>query len=252
MNKGEGAQGYPAARAGSEDEPQADASAALGDAVHDAVLSGGADLRFLAALSHQMRLCGDSDELAWSAVQSIGRHLRLSRCSLVEVDEDAQGFKVHRDYRDPGDLASATGVYSLSAYPPDIVGELIDGRIVAVTDTTTNLTTASFHASAYEPLSVRAFVAVPFLRRGRWVAALVPHMTGLTCGRHASLPFWRLFWRARLEHGREGTARCTPARQRGQVQGPHQPRPGGHFRDRCRRPLPVCEREVVQPVGDDG
>jgi PAS domain S-box-containing protein len=44
--------------------------------------------------------------------------------------------------------------------------------MVVVADTMAAPTTAPFHASAYEPLSVRAFVAVPLLRRGRWVSAL--------------------------------------------------------------------------------
>jgi PAS domain S-box-containing protein len=173
MNKGE-AQGYAALSGGGRTGPGADAQTALDALARESSHSGGsdADLRLLAALTQWMRLSSDADELVWLAVQAIGRHLQLTRCSLNEVDEAADAFRVHRDYRDPADLPSATGVYPLSAYPPEVMRCLSAGHVVVVSDTLTDPSTAPFHVSAYEPLSVRAFVAVPLSRRGRWVSAL--------------------------------------------------------------------------------
>ena len=173
MNKGE-PQGYPAFSRANRTGPETDSHAAPDTLARESSNcdNGDADLRCLASLTQQMSVSSNADELVWSAVQAIGRHLRLTRCSLNEVDESAGTFRVHRDYRNPITLPSATGVYPLSAYPPEMVRWLSEGRVLMISDTLSDPTTAPLYTSAFEPLSVRALLAVPLLRRGRWVWAL--------------------------------------------------------------------------------
>ncbi len=131
-----------------------------------------ADTALLAELSERIRVSEDAEDLLWTVARMAGEHLEVSRCFFTELDEDADRWTVHRDFRRSAETPSLTGVHPLSAYPPEVLAAGRAGRAVVVTDTAADPLTAHFYGATYEPAGNRAFVIVPLLRDGRWVSAL--------------------------------------------------------------------------------
>jgi PAS domain S-box-containing protein len=182
------------------------------------------DARFLADLGEQVRTAADADRLLAGAAAAVGRHLRLDRCYLAEVDEARDRWWVRDDYRNG--LPSVVGEYRLSDYPAGPVADLRAGRVLAVEDAGTDPRTAAHYAAGYQPLGVRGHVVVPLTRGGRWVATLVAATSAPRRWEEREVRLletvaertWNAVEKRRLDAGlREGERRLRLAQEAGRV-----------------------------------
>ncbi|NJN16286.1 MAG: PAS domain-containing protein [Oscillochloris sp.] len=118
------------------------------------------DADFLSELSEQIRLSDRIPVLLEQSVQMLGRYIRVQRCMIAEIDERLDRWQVVHGYNmGAKPLPAAT---RLSDYPSSLVHTLRNGQMVIARQTD----------PPADHLPV-AYVALPFLRDGRWVAALV-------------------------------------------------------------------------------
>lgn len=129
------------------------------------------DAYFLNDLTEQVRIASDPHMLAAAMAEMAARYLRLDRCFLAETDESLDRWWVLSDYH--GDLPPMTGEYRVSDYPADLVNDLREGRNVVCEDGASDSRWPEFFATAFAPFGVRAYVAVPLRRDGRWLTTLV-------------------------------------------------------------------------------
>ncbi|MDQ3282127.1 MAG: PAS domain-containing protein [Acidobacteriota bacterium] len=127
-------------------------------------------LALVAAVSELIGAYEDPGELLYEVSRALGEHLHVRRCLFTEIDLDRDRGIVRRDYC--RDVPSVAGVYKVSDYPESTRHELEEGRIVVNEDAKTDPRTASHYEQTYEPTGERAYIAVPLLREGRWVAEL--------------------------------------------------------------------------------
>jgi GAF domain-containing protein len=127
-------------------------------------------LHLLAPVSELIRTQRDSNELSYAIAQLIGKHFNVRRCLFNEIDLQNDREIVHQDYCDGSN--SVAGVHTLSEYSSLASADMRAGIIVINCDSKTDPRTASDYDKTYGPSGERAYVAVPLMREGRWVASL--------------------------------------------------------------------------------
>lgn len=129
------------------------------------------DARFLSDIAERIRVMTDPAEFVGGVLHTTAVYLALDRCYLSETDEAQDKWSVANDYH--GDLPSIAGQYRVSDYPAGLADDLRAGRHVICEDCKEDARWSEFYEAAFAPLSVRAFVAVPLRRDGRWLTTLV-------------------------------------------------------------------------------
>ncbi|HEX6086287.1 MAG TPA: PAS domain-containing protein, partial [Thermoanaerobaculia bacterium] len=132
--------------------------------------SAEARLALIAAVSDRITASEDAAELLYDVSRILGEHLAARRCLFTEIDLANDRGLVRRDYC--RGVASVAGVYRISDYAEPTRREMQAGRIVVNRDAATDPRTAADYDKTYAPNGERAYVAVPLLRDGRWVAEL--------------------------------------------------------------------------------
>jgi PAS domain S-box-containing protein len=132
--------------------------------------SAEARLTLIAAVSDRIGVSEDAAELLYDVSRILGEHLAARRCLFTEIDLDRDRGVVRRDYC--RGAASVAGVYRVSDYAEVTLREMQAGRIVVNCDARIDPRTAADYEKTYAPNGERAYVAVPLLRDGRWVAEL--------------------------------------------------------------------------------
>ncbi len=127
-------------------------------------------LALLAEISELTRRLEQPDELLFSVAQSVGQHLQVRRCLFNEIDLEQDLETIHRDYC--REVESVAGVHRISDYSPITSAEMQSGKTVVNRDSQTDPRTAEFYEAIYARNGERAYVAVPLMRDGRWVASL--------------------------------------------------------------------------------
>ncbi len=128
--------------------------------------------RFLNKLDLRLRQLSDADAMVWEAVSSLGEYLNVDRCVWHEVNLPEDVSIVKQDWRRQEDIPSVVGVYRLSEFLlPDMVKHYHAGQPAVASDVATYPYTAPF-ANNYAQRDIRAFVGVPCINEGRWVAVL--------------------------------------------------------------------------------
>ena len=128
------------------------------------------------ALSDALRPLADPLDVQATAVRVLGTWLGTSRAYYVEVEPDEEHVVCASDYTDG--VTSVVGRYRLEDYSPFIREEYRAGRSVAFVDTADDPRIPPDARAAWETISIRAHVAVPLVKDGRFVAALgVDHST---------------------------------------------------------------------------
>ncbi|HUR97090.1 MAG TPA: PAS domain S-box protein [Pyrinomonadaceae bacterium] len=122
-------------------------------------------------ISELIRTVSSPDELLHTVAASVGRFLQIKRALFNEIDLDKDVEIVHRDYCAEG-VASVAGMHAVSGYSPVTSGEMRAGKTVVNADSKTDDRTAAHYERSYEPNGERAYVAIPLLRSGHWVASL--------------------------------------------------------------------------------
>jgi PAS domain S-box-containing protein len=129
-----------------------------------------ARLKLLAEISELLRKFESPRELLFAVSKIVGEHLRVKRCLFNEIDLENDLEIVHRDYC--REVNSVAGVHKISDYSSITTDEMICGKIVVNKDSKIDPRTAATYEKIYQPNGERAYVAVPLLREGRWVASL--------------------------------------------------------------------------------
>ena len=129
-----------------------------------------ARLTLIATVSEWIGASEDAAELLYEVSRAIGEHLHARRALFTEIDLDNDQGIVRRDYC--RGVPSVAGVYKISDYAESTRKEMMAGRIVINRDSMLDPRTAADYEKTYAPAGERAYVAVPLLRDGRWVAEL--------------------------------------------------------------------------------
>ena len=127
------------------------------------------NLAFLAAVSHDLALWTNVDEMMTVVAAKMAAHFDLSICAFVEVDEAAEQVVVSHDWHRE-DVPGLVGVYRLA----DFVGEEFvrlarAGEAIIVGDTTKDERTNDVKFAA---LKIASFICMPLNRNGQWRFAL--------------------------------------------------------------------------------
>jgi signal transduction histidine kinase len=129
-----------------------------------------ARLLLLANISEMIGAIDDPAALLYDVSCALGAYLDVRRCLFTEIDLEHDRGIVRRDYC--REVTSVAGVYRVSDYPQITRADLEQGRIVLNRDSKNDPRTAANYERTYEPYGERAYIAVPLLRDGRWVAEL--------------------------------------------------------------------------------
>lgn len=129
-----------------------------------------ARLALIVSVSESIGAAEDAAELLYEVSRAVGEHFRARRCLFTEIDLENDRGIVRRDYC--RGVPSVAGVYRVSDYAEPTRREMQAGRTVVNCDAKVDPRTAADYAKTYEPVGERAYVAVPLLRDGRWVAEL--------------------------------------------------------------------------------
>lgn len=127
-------------------------------------------LDVLARVSELIRTLHDPNELSFEVAKTVGTHLNVRRCLFNETDIERDLEIVHRDYCDGAQ--SVAGEHRLSEYSSVTTSEMVSGNTVVNVDSKSDPRTAADYELSYKPNDERAYVAVPLMREGRWVASL--------------------------------------------------------------------------------
>jgi PAS domain S-box-containing protein len=127
-------------------------------------------LDVLVRVSELIRTLHDPYELSCEVAKTIGTHLNVRRCLFNETDVERDLEIVHKDYCDGAE--SVAGEHRISDYSRVTTIDMERGNTVVNTDSKTDPRTADDYSRSYEETGERAYVAVPLMREGRWVASL--------------------------------------------------------------------------------
>ncbi|HEV7923057.1 MAG TPA: ATP-binding protein [Thermoanaerobaculia bacterium] len=127
-------------------------------------------LALIATVSEWISASEDTAELLYEISRAVGEQLHARRVLFTELDHEHDRGTVRRDYC--RGVPSVAGVYRISDYAELTRREMAAGRIVINRDSKVDPRTAREYEKTYRPNGERAYVAVPLLRDGRWVAEL--------------------------------------------------------------------------------
>lgn len=146
-------------------------------------------------LDARLRQLADANEMLWEAMSRVGEYLNVDRCIWHDIDLANGLVIIEQDWRRQ-EIPSAVGVHPLSDFSlPDLLAQCQTGQTVVVSDVMTHPDTASF-AKNYTSFGTRAFITVPCLYEGFWVASLVVNTRILGIGERMKSPYYRKLWLA--------------------------------------------------------
>ena len=132
-------------------------------------------LAFQLQVVDRLRTLTDADEIANTAFAMLSAHMRVSRINYAEILDEAS-FRIVNAWQAEG-MASIAGLCGpLDAYGPAVIEELRRGEPVRVRDVRTDPRTAAF-AGAHVSVGALAFLVVPVMADGRFVATLTLHQS---------------------------------------------------------------------------
>ena len=123
----------------------------------------------LAALGDYIREIANPDDLAYAAVELLGRSLKVSRAGYGTVDTSAETITIARDWNAPG-ILSLAGVLHFRDYG-NYIEDLKRGETVICADAEKDPRVGD-RARALEAISARALVNMPISEPDGVVALL--------------------------------------------------------------------------------
>ncbi|MBD1847682.1 response regulator [Cyanobacteria bacterium FACHB-63] len=127
--------------------------------------------QFLNQLDQRLRQLSSAEAMAGEAIRMLGEYLNVDRCLWDRINWVEGVAIVEQDWCKQ-ELPSLVGTYQVSNFIlPDLVDLFRRGQPAVVSDVTTYPYTAPF-ADNMLSLHIRAFVAVPCVYEGHWVATL--------------------------------------------------------------------------------
>jgi PAS domain S-box-containing protein len=129
------------------------------------------DERLLFDLGDVLRTIGRSGDALAQVSARLGDHLGVSRCLFIEPDGRTAGAAIRGDYR--AGVPALHGSPAVSPWSAEIATASRTGKTIVNSDASIDERTAEHYESAFRPLDVRSYVAVPLLRDGQWVSTLL-------------------------------------------------------------------------------
>lgn len=182
------------------------------------------DQQFLFTIAEMIRVSRDPDRLLGDIAELLGKHLGAHRCFFNEVNVETDIGVVHNDFSRDGD--SVCGPYKVSDYPSVTLDNMRSGQTVVNHDVKNDPRTAERFETVYKTTKEFAYIAVPMLREGKWVASLwcsddrARHWTPaeITLVETVAERTWTAIERARTENALRGSEeRFRLAQQAGNV-----------------------------------
>lgn len=139
----------------------------------EALRASAARATFRATFADALRPLADPVEVQAVAARLLGEHLGASRVFYAEVDPDGGADRVAADYCDG--VPSAAGTHDLGDYGPRVAAALEAGQTLAADDCEADPKLMARDRARYAALAVRAYVAVPLVKRSRLVGHVMVH-----------------------------------------------------------------------------
>ena len=127
-------------------------------------------LDVLVRVSELIRTIHEPYELSYAVAETVGTHLNVRRCLFNETDLEHDLEIVHCDYCNGA--VSVAGQHRISEYSRITSREMERGNTVVNVDSKIDSRTSDDYERTYAQTGERAYVAVPLMREGRWVASL--------------------------------------------------------------------------------
>ena len=130
---------------------------------------------FLLELEDALRPIADAVEVQVKAQRLLGQRLRASRVFYVEVETDADGIVIRRDYA--SGVASVAGRYAITQFDARAREHWRAGSTVKSEDVEKDAWLSPSQIAAMRATEVRAWIGVPLLKGGRLAAILGVHQS---------------------------------------------------------------------------
>ncbi|HEY7285976.1 MAG TPA: response regulator, partial [Vicinamibacterales bacterium] len=130
-----------------------------------------AEWSFLVALSERLRPLKNAPEIHEVAVRSLGEHLKAARVNYAQIEGNE--FIVKRSYARTAPPFAGRG--DVARFGKTIVNACRRGETVVIADSDTDARLADAERAELLASQIVAFVGVPLIKEGQWVAMLGVH-----------------------------------------------------------------------------
>lgn len=147
-----------------------------GREVTDEVLAA-QDQRFLLEIGDRLRdvsIAGsDADAIFRAVLEPLVAHLGLSRAGYASVDHGGESCTIEGEFHVPGQTPIVGGRYAFADFGPEIIAEVLSGRLAVADRVDVGDGRHSEQASAsFKSLGIEAYLLAPVVREGRATAYL--------------------------------------------------------------------------------
>ena len=176
--------------------------------------------RLLLQIDDAVRPLLASEEITFTAAQTLGRHLRVNRCAYAFVEADQDTFILTGNYNDG--VESIVGTYRFRQFGAECLRLMRANEPWVVEDATVDPRLDDEDRKAYAFTAIRAVICVPIHKSGRFVAAMAVHTrttrkwlrNEVTLLQQVASRCWESIERARVEREREGLLRAAESANR--------------------------------------
>jgi signal transduction histidine kinase/PAS domain-containing protein len=127
---------------------------------------------FLITLADALRPLSNPIEVQITASRVLGEHLGANRVAYFEIrDTD---YYIERDYFIGA--RSVAGSYPIALYGDNLFADFCSGRTLSVSDVSTDPNLSPTQREAHFALDIAAFISVPLVKDGEFVAGLTVHL----------------------------------------------------------------------------
>jgi PAS domain S-box-containing protein len=128
---------------------------------------------FRVSLTDALRSLADPVEIQAAASRVLGEYLGANRVAYFEVR--GADYVVERDY--VNGVAALVGSYSIESFGPRLLAAYRTGHAVSTVDVTTDPNLSSAQRAAYAAIQIGAYIGIPLIKGGEFVAGLAVHMS---------------------------------------------------------------------------
>lgn len=126
---------------------------------------------FLLRLSDALRSLDDPVKIQAIAARTLGKELGVSRVVYFEVINDS--YYVNENYVDG--VPSIVGFHAVTTFGNKLLVNYRKGRIISVNDVNKDSGLSPEEKAGYADIQVRAYIGIPLIRNGSFVAGLAIH-----------------------------------------------------------------------------
>lgn len=142
----------------------------------EALRESAARQAFLVRLGDALRSVGDPVAIQETAARLLGEQIDADRVVYVEMADDERTAHVQVDYC-RGGVTSVVGMYDMEDFGPRFLSRLREDEHIVIDDLDARVDLDAVERAAYTALQIRAFINVPLIKEGRFVAFLAIHQT---------------------------------------------------------------------------